>query len=724
MLALRYSLARAFERAIGAENEEHIFVTFDDRKSESESKRPELVSSQRGTLLTQWDMLDTLNRQGAGVFVMLNRGTGKIAKDRIVTGIRAVFADFDPPETAACPATFPLKPSLIVTTSPARHHVYWRAHDVPVSEFPLLQLAIFNRFNSDRSVHNPARLARLPGFYHQKDPMNPFLVHIQQSSDVAYDVETLNHAFPSATPPLASGASGHTTSRQAHRSDEWLQSMLAGEDLHDSALRLVGRFVAQGLDNATIHTLFAIWEPRLREVRDPQRVAELYQGGELARMIRGARQKDFARVSSEDEQDYVAPLPSVDPAIYHGIIGEYAHAATAGREINPIASALAALSWLSAQIGRDLYVPIGDMDHPLLLFTLHIGRSSLAAKNEATALLKKVHPKLLALGLGSDYETRGVSTPEGLIYRLRDGDGEDDPGVEDKRLWLVISEFAQLLGVSQRTGNPLTEMLRDLFDGHSQGPLTKNARYQCTDPHVSIHAAITPDELHKVLRAVDLYNGFLNRFLLSFSERVCLQPLPPPTDPKVVDEIADRFGSVLHWAKGGYPTAKHTRAMTLTPRAEARWREAYVELARPSEDEPLASLLARRAPIARRVAANYAAADRALKVDLPHLEAALAWAEHHRQTAEFVFGGDVKNRESEALQRNRKMQLLAFLREQSPAGVLRSDITTKCFSNHIRKNDLDKLLGRLLADRQIERLTVPHHGAAKKTLTSYRFIGD
>ncbi len=79
----------------------------------------------------------------------------------------------------------------------------------------------------------------------------------------------------------------------AHKAQEdYLAELLSGEDVHGSALRIIGRLVREGLSDSVIRTVFAGLALKVREVRGPERAADL-TGGELDRMLQGARAKGF-----------------------------------------------------------------------------------------------------------------------------------------------------------------------------------------------------------------------------------------------------------------------------------------------------------------------------------------------------------------------------------------------------------------------------------------------
>ena len=81
--------------------------------------------------------------------------------------------------------------------------------------------------------------------------------------------------------------------------NSWLLDLLDGQDINGNALRLVGRMVAKGLDDQTIRDTFEGWKDELTEKRGSERVADLF-GGELERMIKGARDKGFAPKTLDD----------------------------------------------------------------------------------------------------------------------------------------------------------------------------------------------------------------------------------------------------------------------------------------------------------------------------------------------------------------------------------------------------------------------------------------
>jgi hypothetical protein len=92
----------------------------------------------------------------------------------------------------------------------------------------------------------------------------------------------------------------------------------------------------------------------------------------------------------------------------------------------------------------------------------------------------------------------GLSSGEGLIDSVRDAvekwNAKEqtsevvDPGVSDKRLFVIEEEFAGALAAMERHGNKLSSNLRDAWDGNRRSYLYRRPYHARgvagpTDPH-------------------------------------------------------------------------------------------------------------------------------------------------------------------------------------------------------------------------------------------------
>lgn len=154
------------------------FQTFDD----SPQKRGRLAHVFHGSIDEHFDDLAALNRQGAGVFVMVNEGDGVVQEGRKtcrtngnVIKIRAHFIDLDGAPLQPALST-DAEPLMVIESSPGRWHVYWQLENMDLARFSLVQSTLAEVFQADPSVKDLARVMRLPGYVHQKDL--PFLTRI------------------------------------------------------------------------------------------------------------------------------------------------------------------------------------------------------------------------------------------------------------------------------------------------------------------------------------------------------------------------------------------------------------------------------------------------------------------------------------------------------------------------------------------------------------------
>jgi len=165
------------------------FQTFEDKKT---GKRG-LNHILQGSLDKHLAKLSELNKRGAGIFVMVNQGNGLGRTKADVTSIRAVFLDLDGSPLQPV-LDDPLKPQIILETSPGKYHAYWLVEDFDLEFFPPIQKLIAQRFNGDPSINDLSRVMRVPDFYHQKG--EPFKVRIHEINDIPrYKKEDIYETF-------------------------------------------------------------------------------------------------------------------------------------------------------------------------------------------------------------------------------------------------------------------------------------------------------------------------------------------------------------------------------------------------------------------------------------------------------------------------------------------------------------------------------------------------
>lgn len=445
--------------------------------------------------------------------------------------------------------------------------------------------------------------------------------------------------------------------------------------------------------------------------------------------LRQAHQEADAPTSDLDTDPNISP-PKPTEAMFYGLVGDVARAAAKDTEVNPVAAGTAFLSCLGANMGRDVYLSVGNTFHHPRLFTLHIGRSGRGRKGDALSLPNRVRARIEEVHCltPGQYHSGGLSTREGLACLIHDGykqGKEDIPPIDDKRLWVVESEFANVLHQARRDGNTLSAALRDAWDGVSIRPATKSARIWASDPHIGIHACITPSELTGLIESRDLSNGFANRFLMIWAEKTGNIPFPKATPKHEVDEFANRTARVIQFAKGSYPASKNSREMQLNEAARNLYSEVYTrELTKPDTSELITGLLERQAPYALRLAMIFALTDETLTMEPKHLDAALAWVRYARQSVRFVFASAARVVESEE-KAEAARKILDFLKDK-PNGADRTAILNECFQKHGSAARIDEALQGLLmaTSPRIELIQKPREeGKGGRKRKIYKLCG-
>lgn len=403
--------------------------------------------------------------------------------------------------------------------------------------------------------------------------------------------------------------------------------------------------------------------------------------------------------SEDDSPDTHRNAPQPDPVCLYGLVGDVARAGSDGTEANPYAIAANFMAYLSCAIGRGPYLPIGNTWHHARLFVLHIGRSGRGRKGDAVSIVNRVDTALRQLRelAAPPIHRGGLSSREGLVSLFHDGykNGKlEVPAIQDKRLWVVESEFSNVLHQGRREGNTLSAALRDCWDGVSLKPATKSNRLYASHPHLCLSGAISPSELLSLMRARELTNGFANRFLMIWAEREKIVPFPKATPQESVDALAVRILKILNFVQAERVSERDHLEIGLTAQAQDSYAHLYRgELIDDSGGERITALLERRAPMLLRLAMLFALCDLQTQIYVQHIHAAMGWIRHGVESAKFVFVEATDAADSVRTNAAAK-KIVAFLRIKGTA--TRWQITTECFQGHVAKSVIDAAIEQLL----------------------------
>jgi hypothetical protein len=173
----------------------------------------------RGTLAEVWDRLAAANADGCGIFVTINESDGQSFFDAGIVRLRAAAVDDDkaePPVNYDLLKAAGLAPSISVGSGNGEHHYWLLKPGEDLSDFTPLQKALAAKFGTDPKISNLGRVMRVPGFLHLKDPTDPFLVWVIQTSPARYTVREIVNAFgigPEAAKPSGDLPADFTAAR-------------------------------------------------------------------------------------------------------------------------------------------------------------------------------------------------------------------------------------------------------------------------------------------------------------------------------------------------------------------------------------------------------------------------------------------------------------------------------------------------------------------------------
>lgn len=379
--------------------------------------------------------------------------------------------------------------------------------------------------------------------------------------------------------------------------------------------------------------------------------------------------------------------------------------------------------FFGSAVGRTAYMPVGRTRHHANLFLALIGQSSRARKGT----VRDVAVDLIATadaGWAENGVLGGATSGEGIIAAVRDplhrrrratkkekadidltfeidSEGyiteEIDAGVGDKRVVFDEAELSSVFKVAGRDGSTLSERFRKMFDSGTDRIVNKNTPLKATNAHVSLNGHSTAEEIKVRLTELDAANGWGNRFMYIAARRDRRLPGHEIGDIRLLS-LASPLCDAISWAQ------EHEPKMEWAAGAWDSWCSWYASV----DDDVrglVGALTSRAEAHVTRLALTLAVADRATKINLGHLEAALAFWAYSVATVEWVWGDASGNPTAD--------EILRHLRAAGAAGLSRTAIRD-LFSRDRKAAHLDTAL-ELLEDRGLAARRVVQTGGRPAT---------
>lgn len=377
------------------------------------------------------------------------------------------------------------------------------------------------------------------------------------------------------------------------------------------------------------------------------------------------------------------PAPPDEDAFF-GLAGRITRLIEPHSEADPVALLSQVLLVAGSLIGRTAYVAV-EADRHYTNFNVNlVGGTSKGRKGSswghAEAIARRVD-----VGFGNRVES-GLSSGEGLIDRVRDaGVEEGEQPAADKRLVVVESEFANILRVLERSGNRLSVVVRDAWDGRPLRTLTRGQPAKATGAHISIVGHITAEELRRYLTVTESANGFGNRFIWLSVRRSKALPDGGSMHKVDVADVVDELREAVRFA-GTLGRVERD------PAARDLWHEVYADL---SEGRPglVGALTGRAEAQVTRLALVYALLDMSSTVRVEHLRAALALWDYSERSVAHIFGSSLGDPVADTI--------LQALQTSAPHPLNRTEIRSKV-GGRVTGDEIDRALD-LLARHRLAR---------------------
>jgi hypothetical protein len=379
-------------------------------------------------------------------------------------------------------------------------------------------------------------------------------------------------------------------------------------------------------------------------------------------------------LAGDGEQPKRAPeaeWPKMDDAAYYGLAGEIVEAISPYTEGDPVAVLLQTLAIFASLVGPGPFVQVQSDRHPARIFVALIGQTSKGRKGTSFSTPREIGRRCDPTWAEDRIRT-GLSSGEGLIFHVRDGDEGKDPGVADKRLLCVEPEFSVMLRIMARDGNSLSGTLRQAWDSGDLSTLTRNNPLKATEAHIVLIGHTSAEELVRNLDRIECANGFANRILWACVRRSQLLPDGESFPASEIERLSLRLRDSIEFAKS-------CEAVKRDPLAAETWRKVYPVL---SEGRPgLSGAICNRSEAQTlRLSLIYALLDRSAQIRVPHLQAALAVWEYCEKSVLYVFGNKTGFPEAD--------KILDALKAAGPAGLTGDDIGRLVGSRNTEKKDM------------------------------------
>lgn len=380
-----------------------------------------------------------------------------------------------------------------------------------------------------------------------------------------------------------------------------------------------------------------------------------------------------------------------------GAIDEFLSLIEPTTEADSLGIIIIFLNMFGSMVGTNVHLEQGDLKHRANFFSLIVGDTANGRKGTTLKVVKDffnlVDPQFFL-----DSVRNGLSSGEGVIKFLADSNKK---GVFT--LLAIQPEASAVFKNFERNGNKLSELIREAFDDDPIANMSVSNEMRVERHYICFIFLITKAELLHAIKAVELLNGFANRFIWALVHRSKILSNPPKADVDKLSRLAIKIREAVNFARA-------QTVIKLTEEAELMWDSIYQKIHKDKPDTHTSGLKGRFDVLTLRLALNFALLDQSDKVTVKHLEAANELIEISEHCIESIF-----ERKSSVLDSVSNKILNGLSRERD--WVTQTSIMNRFFSNNIKSDLLNEKLNTLESQNYIKRKITKSDG--KKSITQW-----
>jgi hypothetical protein len=664
-----------------------------------------------------------------------------------VVAVRALQADMDDANAAAVVAAMQSSakvppPSIVVESSTGKRQGIWLVDDFSKEDAKPVMQAIAAEFGTDSAVAEIARVMRVPGFVNRKPKYTDQPVaKILSNTGVRYTRSSfkfdLNASQKFERNPEGWLDEPFLRGNIYNQVLKFVGHYMGAKNIDngDEMFALIkDRIERNGCYERDGVTPFAWSEEQVRQ-QCHKLVNEWETGEEQSKPLNLNQKPDapvtpatstaptllipdddptweysITREDFEQQMDNEFPVlplklkvgPTWDDDVMYGICGDIVRKAAEFCEAHPAGMYLDLLVSLGNLIGREPYFNISATQHHANEFVVRVGDSSISRKGTGRDAVNEVL-KMVDANWYTGCVKNGFGSAESIINQIRDDSVQSVrkrknntfenvvvPGVKDKRLMIREGELASIFQLAGKPESRADIVLRDGWDGHPLNNLVKGKTEglsnsgSCQFPHISISADTTAKELIARMPKGAESNGFGNRFLYCYVQRVKLCANGGPAINWARE--LERLHEALSFARD------FVRYVGMQNSARVLWSRMYTEIEKEQDHISglAASMTARAAAHVRRLALILCLLDNKDCIETVHLRAAKKIWDYCQDSARFIFGGLTRDQE----------MILGWLRKNGPATL--PQVTQQLFQKHRKAAWVRLQVNGLIATAKVE----------------------